>query len=425
MVRKVFICSQPVLAWLGQFDPADQVHAVALLKAMRLVASDEFTSGIRSRLLESARETDGAIALFAEREVGSSGKHPTPLFAQPDSRPRRATGTRADVIANQGEVGSEGLIAQLITELARQRSEKFLNHPGPDLLRLPVAVHGGGTKGLPARKFVLVTDMIGSGNRAWRYLEAAWRVATVKSLWSMRRNAGISFEVVAYATTESGKKLVESHPLRPLVRTVALCPTIEDSLSAEQASEVKSLCVRYDPLSRAKDALGYRNTGALIAFAHGAPNNCPRILWGMTESWTGLFPKRVAAEVRETFGSEVDSEAVNRCLLSMRQRRLADGVDWSTAPEGALERYLVLAALCRTPRTSEVVARRTGLTLLEAEVLLDEALQYEWVDEGLRLTDAGHLQLKRAKSQSRKLSVPEASSLYYPTSLRAPKDSSS
>lgn len=93
------------------------------------------------------------------------------------------------------EVGSEGLIAQLITELCRLPRSPFLNHPGPDEIRKR-----------KVRRFIVLTDLIGSGRRARDYLEAAWQVRSVRSWSSLRL---LRFEVLAYATTDHGRRRVD------------------------------------------------------------------------------------------------------------------------------------------------------------------------------------------------------------------------
>lgn len=420
MVRSEFFRSEQVLSWLGQFDLTDQDNVVALLRAMRLVSADEFSAGLRSRLIQSAAETEGAVALYTERELPKDATGVLPLFDQPYNRPRRAKAGRALAIDGTVEVGSEGLVAQLITELSRENADKFLNHPGPSELRF----NSKKTRP-PIRKFILVTDVIGSGNRAWQYLEAAWRVWTIKSLCSMGPHHGISFEVVTYASTTEGQKLVESHPVRPVIRKIVFCPTIDGAFNKNRATEIKRLCIQYDPYKRATGALGFRDTCALIAFAHGVPNNCPRIFWAEAKTWHALFPQRVSAATRSTFGSTMNADVVNDRLLAMRQRRLNEGYDWSKAPHGALERYLLLAALAHPPRRPAIIARKTMLTLLEVELLLEEAIEHKWVDSDYRVTDAGRAQLSIAKASSAKLPIPKRENLYYPTSLRAPSNLSS
>jgi hypothetical protein len=402
-----------------------------MLNAMRRVSAEDFKRDMRARIMEIAAETDGAVALYAERAVPPSRKPPLPLFDQPVERPRRAIGKKIPAVDPNDEVGSEGIIAQLITELSREDELKFVNHPGPDRLRMGEANSGtrrkrkvAGKALLPVRRFVLVTDLIGSGTRAYRYLEAAWKVATVKSLWSTRSTRGISFEVVAYAATTQGLNVVAEHPAQPKIRVVCMCPTISEAFSSRVASEVIRVCTLYDPLKKTKGisgALGFQKTGALIAFAHGAPNNTPRILYEVSEDWAPLFPKRVTATTRGTFSDRLSTDDVARHLIEMRQKRLSKGIDYLGGPPGSLERYLVLAALSHPPRSVAVVSRRTGLTQIKVEEVLEEARRFSWVDATFRLTEQGQLELTVVKAQrAQNAEIPTTPPMYYPSRLRAP-----
>lgn len=411
-----FISAKTTQTWLSQFDAADQENIVKMLRAMRLVSRDEFADSVRERLLQAAEETKGRIGLYVEREMPPKNAPPDPLFQQSAERPRRAFGLGPSPIEpsadKPADVGSEGLVAQLVSELCREFPKKFVSHPGPDQLRI---------RKRPIRRLILVTDLIGSGNRAVRYLDAAWSVFSLKSWWSGRGTNGMAFDVVAYAATPAGKAFVESHRLTPIVRIVAECPTIDNALTDDTAAAIKQVCIKYNPLPRTADALGYGDTGALIAFAHGAPNNCPRVLHASDQSWAPLFAKRVTASSRATFSSPLNQSDVQERLETMRHKRLWGSVDWSHAPKGALETYLVLAALSRRPRTVEVVARRTGLTQLETEKVMRKAVKNSWVDSQKRLTEQGQAQLLAAKTGCRSApSVRNGVNLYYPSTLRAP-----
>lgn len=412
-----FISSTTTQAWLSQFDIADQKSMVQMLRAMRLVSRDEFADSVRERLLQAAEGTRGRIGLYVEREMPPKNAEPAPLFKQSAERPRRAFGPGPSPIEpgvdKPGDVGSEGIVAQLVSELCREFPNRFVSHPGPDQLR---------ARKRPIRRLILVTDLIGTGNRAVRYLDAAWKVFSFKSWWSGRGTSGMAFDVVAYAATPVGKGLVESHRLTPVVRIVAECPTIGNSLSDDDAVAIREVCIRYNPQSRMADALGYEGTGALIAFAHGAPNNCPRVLHASSSSWVPLFAKRVTASSRVSFVSPPpDQHEVQERLERMRHKRLWGAFDWSRSPKGALETYLVLAALSHPPRTVDVVARRTGLTLLETEKVLHRAIKNSWVDGHNRLTEQGQAQLFAAKTGRRAThSAGNGVGMYYPSMLRAP-----
>ncbi|WP_186009818.1 phosphoribosyltransferase-like protein [Burkholderia gladioli] len=415
--NKRFINSAPTQAWLSQFSPESQRVMIAMLKAMRLVTRDMFADALRERLLQAAEGTSGRIGLYVEREIPPRNGPAAPLFSQSENSPRRATGPGPRPIEpdekQPGDVGSEGIVAQLVSELCREMPKIFVSHPGPDQIR---------SHDNPVRKFILVTDLIGSGQRAERYLDAAWGVFSVKSWWSSRRVKGLSFEVVAYAATEAGLDRVQSHRLRPRVSLVAHCPTIETSFNEEDADAIKRVCIQYNPRAAGADPLGYQGTGALIAFAHGVPNNCPRILHARSNAWAPLFARRVTAHTRSEFKEELDPEQVQKQLVDMRHRRLSEGYVWARAPKGTLETYLVLAALSYRPRKIDVVARRTGLTLLEVEAIIDKAETNGWIDKEYRLTDTGQAHLRAAKKKRRAPPPTSADSAisYYPSTLRVP-----
>ena len=414
--NKKFIASSTTRAWLAQFDPTSQGHMIQMLQAMRLVSRDQFSESVRTRVLQISEESQGRIGLYVEREIPPKGISPEPLFQQADIRPRRAYGPGPAPICpdveKPADVGSEGIVAQLVSELCREFPEKFVNHPGPDELR---------RKKKPINTLILVTDLIGSGERVERYLDAFWAVHSVKSWWSGRRSNGLSFGVVSYAATPTGMSRVRSHCLSPDVRIVAECPTIDIAFDEDLAREIKKICTRYSLSSGAAGALGFQNTGALIAFAHGVPNNAPRILYNYSNSWAPLFARRKTSATRADFDDQLGQEEVQQILVKMRHRRLSDGQDWSKSRKGTLESYLVLAALSRRPRNAEVVARRTGLTLLEVESVLLKAQTHKWVDQLYRLTDQGQAYLSAAKSKRRTTPATENSTkLYYPSTLRVP-----
>lgn len=419
-----FSSSPPAVAWIGLFRAEDQPVAKEMLDAMLLVSRDSFAQEMRTLILHRMQDGIGPIALYAERELPKRFARPHPLFKQTRTKVKRAFGVGPQPVrptrAYDPEVGSEGLVAQLITELCREFPKTFLNHPGPDEIRKQ-----------KVRRFILVTDFIGSGQRAWTYLEAAWRVKSVAS-WNSLRKGGqklMRFEVVAYSSTPAGQKRVEKHPCTPAVHVVKACPTIDTAFASDDIRrQVRSLCVRNDPVDHdLSESLGYKGSGALIAFAHGVPNNSPRVLHKRSRRWTPLFPARVTAGANAHFVKDEDAAAIAKRLERMRQRRLAAGNWLNEANEEVRSLILVLASLGRGPRGDEAVSRKTGLTVLEVRHLISKALDLGWIDEQRHLTDRGQVELAHARKNKTKktpLSV-EPEEPYYPTSLRAPRRVSS
>ena len=415
--NSAFLKAEPTLAWLGQFDSDDQAAAVSLLRAMTLVSRDAFAEGLRTLLLTRLAKGKGPVGVYVEREVRQRYGVPFRLFKETNTKVRRAYGVGPPPVqptkAYDADVGSEGLVAHLVSEICRSHPRTIFNHPGPDAIRKK-----------RIRRFILVTDFIGSGKRATAYLQAAWRVRSVRSWWSRQNTKGLSFEVIAYAATRSGRAAVEGHHSRPSVFVVAGCRTLD---TVPSGGEIRKLCIKYSPvLSKVMPPTGYANGGALIAFAHGVPNNAPLILHKGGNGWVPLFPARVTSATRATFSAGPDSEAIRARLVEMRQARLAEAGRVAGAKPHAQNMLMVLAALSHPPREAEAISRKSGLTVLEVEIALNAAWKNGWVDSHYRLTDLGQAQLRQARG------VPpnnplhaEVPTFYYPSSLRAPRGISS
>ena len=266
-----------------------------------------------------------------------------------------------------------------------------------------------------AQHIVIVTDFIGSGKRVWEMLEAFRAVATLRSWHSYKL---VTFRVVAYAGTNSGLRTVNSNRLKPEVSTVVGCPTIFNMFTGTQLSRVLALCRRYP--SRHAHPTGFLNSGALIAFAHGMPNNCPPLLHSRTRGWTPLFHGRSTAAAELSFPSgtsETIAERVTRLLrIGNANAYLSDatGNRWITA-------MLVLAAIEAGARSASSASARSGLPLSRVEEILSYIKIVRWTTSRNELTTLGRLELARLRRRrSRTPGLPKPNSpFYYPTQLRA------
>lgn len=413
------LTEETTLAWLSQFRVEDQTRAAKLVSAVVLVSHDEFSNNLRALLTVRANAQSGPVALYAERELRKRFGIPHRLFKEANRKIKRAKGNGPQPVqptrGYDPDVGSEGLVAQLITELCRTDKKKYINHPGPDEIRRR-----------KIRRFVLVTDLVGSGRRARTYLEAAWRVRSVRSWWSLHL---LRFEVVAYAATEQGRAYVEKHPSTPVVSYVVPCPTIETAFGRPEAGSMKGLCIHYDPVNHDVDeSLGVGGLGTLIAFAHGAPNNAPRIFHKSGTQWAPLFPARVTSSIpSKHFGTKSTADAIRQRLIDLRHQALARGTWLEAASDQARKAFLLMAAATRSPRTDDMLAIRTGLTVIEIRTECQRLSDLGWMDSFRRLTDAGYGQLAHARAKgaprgdSRNRTVAKSTKVpYYPQSLRSP-----
>lgn len=392
--------------WLSQFNDAERPAAASLVDELLLVGSDEFHRGIKQLLDQVMASRDGRpAALYAEREVETEQGAIRPIFGEPGDR--RATGLGPTPLLfdlKAPEVGSEGLIANLITGYHRLHGDAVLDHPGPDVLR-----------DRRAGPVVIVADFIGSGNRAWEMLEA---FRAVRSVRSWRSYHLVDFYVLAYAGTEEGIALVRRNRLRPKVLTVAGCPTLQQAFRGDARDAVLRLCYAYPPNHRYP--LGFGASSALIAFAHGIPDNAPAILHSDFEGWKPLFPNRSALASSADFPPSNRDELVARSAKMLRvldaQRYLADsrGRRW-------IQTMLVLAALNVGARTRELVSAQTRISLGAVDETLEFTRIARWSGENLELTSLGRAELQRLRRRRARIPVlpTERKPFYYPTQLRA------
>jgi hypothetical protein len=107
-----FSTSDVAQQWIEQFAPGDQALACELLDALVLVSGDEFKNQVQEIILRWATNVNEPMGLYAEREGP-----PVPLFAEDVAVPRRASGPGpVPITSDDANVGSEGIIAQLISE---------------------------------------------------------------------------------------------------------------------------------------------------------------------------------------------------------------------------------------------------------------------------------------------------------------------
>tara|TARA_R110000772_G_scaffold69345_16_gene153286 strand:+ start:7275 stop:8405 length:1131 start_codon:yes stop_codon:yes gene_type:complete len=375
-----------------------------------LVGASEFTSGITSQLTklnEEAEAGKATIALFAEREVPKVKYEVQPIF--PEFETGRAVGDGIQPVLvdlDKQDVGSEGIVAALISKFCKSNSSTSLSHPGPDKLRAN-----------RVRKIVIVTDFIGSGRRISEMLDAFSKVATLQSWQSYRL---LTYHVVCYSATDLGLQSLARHPLRPSVSVHIACPVIDEAFEGTELGEVKQLCLKY-PKMKSRFPFGFNNTGSLIAFSHGIPNNAPQILHSSRAGWKPLF------KGRSTLASNLDAIADSSELLqqnSQRVLRVRDAKQLLTDSEGELWAHamLTLDAVNKGLRTPTKLSARTQIPMLRVQEILKIASEAGWLTPNLSLTRLGRREIRwfrMFRSSADDLAYPE-NELYFPSQLRAP-----
>jgi hypothetical protein len=391
--------------WLNQFSGNEKEVATSFVDQILRVSRNSLVSGLQSLLQTISPENikfRESIALFAEREIIKTyGKIP-PYFENTDRG--RAAGHGAPPIMvnpNRQEVGSEGIIANIITDYCRQNGETFISHPGPSKMRKK-----------KVRQIVILTDFIGSGQRVVTMLDSLNLVATLRSWRSYHL---IRFVIIAYSGTSNGINVVKSHKLHPVVKTFIGCPTIVNSFTGALLNKIISLCKTYP--EGHSDPLGYKNGGALIAFAHGCPNNVPPIIHSKKNRWIPLFPGRSTTSCFSAFSDIGDyGEVSNRDLNILNAQRALncdDGKNWIYA--------MLILAVSTHSQNFQTISAQTRIPLVDVERVVTLAKEALWLDHAMRLTRLGRMELERLRRRRKKSPIRLAigeNELYYPTGLR-------
>ena len=403
--------SQEEISWLGQFG-TDRELALDLLRRIRRVSADEFQTKLTKLILERITDSATPVGLYAERSIRKWKGQPNRLFKE-KGKPMRAHGVGPQPVKSNNtkfpETGSEGIVANIITQVTRSKPLLAFNHPGPDVIREQ-----------KIRRFILVADLIGSGEQAKRYLQSAWRIASVKS-W--KSGKFIDFEVVSFSAIAAGVKNLKNHPSNPRVNFVEACPTVFDYYNYGDKTLI-DLCMNHGPQDYESTVprLGFSDVGALIAFSHGMPNNAPRLLFKKGRKWTPLFAARVIG-TGSTIGIDEQHTKAQAKLRRMGEKRLADLANKNGINSDQVLFFLVLSALKKKPRTIEIVSARTSLSIAECSNVFARCKEAGWIDASNTLTLKAHNELDYLRRPiAKKKEFPISSKPYYvPSQLRVPK----
>lgn len=394
--------------WLQNFDNSDRTTASLLIDRLMLVGSGEFTSTTVKQLekiSQKVRTNGHKIALFAEREVDKNNNEIIAFF--PGCEKGRATGIGVQPVKvnpKKQDVGSEGIVAALITKFCKENSDVAISHPGPDVLR-----------DNKVRKIVIITDFIGSGQRMYEMLDAFAKVATIQSWLSYHL---ISFHVVCYSGTEFGIQELSRHPLHPEISRYVACPEINEAFEGAELGAIKLLCKKYP--KKSNFPFGFNNSGALIAFAHGIPNNAPQILHISAHGWQPLFRGRSTLSANIDAIADSNDQIIQNSEKTLKVRNARKCLGDSKS-QLWLHTMLVLNAIRRGIKTPSKLSAYTHLPLTDIENILELSIEAKWLTKAVSLTALGRRELKysRWRGFPNNMLVSNVNSLYFPTQLRA------
>lgn len=296
------IDSTPAIAqWVDQFEVQDRPMARSMIRRLRFVPADLFSSWVQDMIGNAA---DGQIcAVYAIRKLNGMS------FWSAD-------GT---VAPRPGDsLGSEDLMYSCIRNACLRQSERLLDHPSVQTMRER-----------RVDRILFVDDSMGTGDQAAGFAREFMAHPTLRS-WSSLGVIGLSF--VSFSRLRHSERNIQS--LLPMVyrRPGAISREVSESrlsfrsrhvldsdrLISRWGPEFKamlSLCDRYTKNNRFRR--GYGGTMANIVFSHSVPNNIPGLFFCTEKHWKPLFPRRtVPLWLRTSLSSHSRPSAPDEQLIT-------------------------------------------------------------------------------------------------------------
>jgi hypothetical protein len=426
--------------WREQFkDAADNVLAGKMLKKFKFVSASEFRTDMHTHILH-AIPVKAKAAFFIERELqlvrplwqykksdGHKVKHKFKgkvavamyqeiVTSRGRGLPKRWTASGSPVPPVKSptnltqDIGSEGLVATLVSKICKTDPSRFAMHP-----------HTKALHEMNVKYLVVVTDFIGSGSRTKHMLDSLWRVATVRS-W--KSGGYIEIMVICYSATDLGYEQVKQHPCQPEIKKVRDCPTISASFSPKDRFALTELCNRIP--AGVNNPLGYKDTGALIAFEHSCPNNVPAMFTDTVRSkaavWNALFPRRITDELSKLELVSATHNVYTEALDFLKCGRIAKNAAFHSSSVEQQAMVVLLAAVYRGRRHTHEIVTACGFPMVEVLEAWGRAEAQGLLTKTGRLSISGFTLLENLMVPSPAqpaVAIPENID-YYPSSLREP-----
>ncbi|WP_317178478.1 hypothetical protein [Pectobacterium sp. HCp5_1] len=408
--------------WLSQFSHDSNEHEIAgeLLEKCQFFEVKDMIISL-SLLLKGDFTNTEKYAFYVERELKKYKGNVQRMYKVGKVRnlknrryTRRAYGAAIQVVQSKRydkqNIGSEGVLANLISKKSDSLKfrKKYFLQPNIDTIRRE-----------KIKNLVIVTDLIGSGQRIIDMIQSLWMIETIKSWFSLKY---IRLHIVCFACTKRAEKLISKHPFKPQIhKYMSECPTIWDSFPDFERSRIISLCEKYGSFD--KWPLGYEDSGVLISFEHSKPNNIPAILRKDNSQhrspWRSLFPEAYNYNKIDDTMYMLEKDIYERLGFPDMQRVIKKMNCWYRT-RCAILILIILHKGYRYDRDIFSLTKASGHLIAE---WFKEAWNAGYVLRYTRsITKKGYIELNKLINENKKTSHLEMhEDLYYPKSLRAPR----
>lgn len=402
-------------AWLANFETEDRDTARLLLDSLRIASSEEVRSGLETLVRERVEQRPAALIPVRSIEDVHVALH------REDPLPKEAPNSAQLIAYRDGffpdlpisaTPGSEGLVGNLVRTLTGIRPSSEGDWIAPSQATLTEL------RDRRCRSLVFVTDYIGSGRQAIDYINAYLRHPTIRS-W--RSYGLIKIVVVSFAQTEAASTDLAS--VADECHFMETAPTIYSSgWDTQTITTVEELCKRYAK-GRKREALGYGQTGGLfLSTISSAPNNLPWVLRREGGKWSDfLSGRKIPEDVSSQLGKYKPIADLSVVARDTGARRLARAIELRHR-RASREPLIVLATCYQSrPANADEICHATRLSSESVHTIIRFLQGCGFVDDRLRLTQAGLKELRYAKQVRRWAPArppADPAEPYYPQKMR-------
>lgn len=402
--------------WLSNFAESERDVAELLLNSIRFLSESTFRAGLTEQLLRVASDASSwPLAIYPVHPVigqvtaSSTGVTTPRARTYPFGAPFSYTGA-----------GSELICSNIITEVVKAVGSSSVLGP----------IDANQLRACKVRTIVFVSDYVGSGREALKFIQAWWAEPTIKSWYSGQH---VRAELVTYALSTRGRAELAAAPafLRATHHVEFGLDFEAASWTEQEAHEIRALCHRY--ASVPAQAFGFKKSCGLLAMGHTLPNNLPIIVRQNTgpghTTWQPFLPpgrRRLSPQQQTQIQDHAPTIGAMARMSAIGADNLIPGLTRRTPSQIESDIIAVLAAVAKGHRRPNEIAEVLAFTTLHAAGAIGAAVKLGLLvigasETSTQLTDAGRLELRRLRVRGRRPPLPAlipSSDPYYPQTLR-------
>lgn len=327
-----------IIDWVNNFDISDQDMAISVLEHIDYYRPEDIST-ILMQGVDELRELNRKLHFVGVGKAGKSGGH----------------------------------ILYYIQNIFKSKQYKYIPH------KIYWSIEEIDCATLTANdEIVFVDDIIGSGNTQYKEL--------VNAHLPLDRVFGLS--VLCVIVNEKGQSLLN----RKIPGIKILGEVKHDAFDLEKrlfgtqkrTKEIREFCYKYGLNLDKTNPLGYGNSQMLIIFSHAVPNNTLPIIWKETPKWKAVVPRSHFIRNARALNNRNEN---TRWLFGLKKLFNIDSANPQSLYGTDNYALLYIIRSLHKGKAPTVIANEMGLTSVEYERILQEAILRKLCDSTGKLTE--------------------------------------